>query len=201
MAFTDAFCAVSAGVGSVASQIARHVLKLPVVVTTASRPETQKFSKEMGATHTVNHREDLVPQIEKLDLKVPIKYVFITHQTAPYLAPVAKICAPFGKVCSIVQTKEMPMYGTEFMAKSLTFVWELLGTKPWYGVQLDSHGKILKELAELVEKGEAQSHLQQTFRLDVDGLRKAHEAIEGGGSMGKNGLGVDFGEGSKTAFT
>lgn len=42
------------GVGSVASQIARKVLKLPVVITTASREETG------AATHTVNHREDIV---------------------------------------------------------------------------------------------------------------------------------------------
>jgi NADPH:quinone reductase-like Zn-dependent oxidoreductase len=49
------------GVGSVASQIARQVLKLPVVITTASREETVKFSKDTGrATHTVNHREDIV---------------------------------------------------------------------------------------------------------------------------------------------
>ena len=118
------------GVGSVASQIARRVLKLPVVVTTASREETVAFSKDVGgATHTVNHREDLVRQVQELELDVPIRYVFITHTpTSGYLEPAAKILAPFGKVCSIVQDKEMPMYGTEFMAKSLTFVWALLGT-------------------------------------------------------------------------
>lgn len=184
------------GVGSVASQIARHYLKLPVVVTTTSRAETTEFSTSMGATHTVNHREYLPAQVEKLGLKVPIKYVFITHSTTPYIAPAAEICAPFGKVCSIVQTKELPMYGTEWMAKSLTFVWELLGTKPWYKVDLDSHGKILKELAQLVEEGVVKCHLQQTLRLDVEGLRKGHELIEGGSSMGKNALSVDFGEGN-----
>ncbi|KAH0000433.1 quinone oxidoreductase, partial [Aureobasidium melanogenum] len=185
----------SGGVGSVASQIARTVLDLPVVITTTSRPETTEFSKSMGATHTVNHREDLPPQIEKLGLDVPIKYIFITHSTTPYIEPAAKICAPFGKVCSIVQAKDIQMYGTEFMSKSLSFVWELLGTKPWYGVDMDSHGKILEELRQLVEDGKVKTHLQQSFRLDLEGLRKAHEAIESGGSMGKNGLSVDFGEG------
>src|ERR1700733_8130068 len=47
------------GVGAMASQIARWVLDLPVVVTTASRPETIQFSKKMGATHVISHREDL----------------------------------------------------------------------------------------------------------------------------------------------
>lgn len=61
------------GVGSVASQIARSVLELPVVITTASRPETIAFTKKMGATHVINHREDLRPQIKALNLDVPIK--------------------------------------------------------------------------------------------------------------------------------
>ena len=61
------------GVGAMASQIARRVLDLPVVITTASRPETVEFSKKMGATHVINHREDLKQQIENLHLNVPIK--------------------------------------------------------------------------------------------------------------------------------
>lgn len=61
------------GVGAMASQIARWVLDLPVVITTASRPETVEFSKKMGATHVINHREDLKQQIEYLQLDVPIK--------------------------------------------------------------------------------------------------------------------------------
>lgn len=175
-----------------ASQIARHILHLPVVITTASRPETQAFSKSMGATHIINHREDLKPQIDKLKLDIPLKYIFITHSTDTYLAPCAAITAPFGKVCSIVQGK-VPMYGTEFMAKSLSFVWALLGTKPYYGVDADSHGKILTELAELVDKGLVKCTLQQTFSLDLEGLRKGHEAVEAGGSIGKNGLQVSDG--------
>lgn len=44
------------GIGSVASQIARRVLNLPVVVATASREETVNFSKDVGgATHTIVH--------------------------------------------------------------------------------------------------------------------------------------------------
>lgn len=61
------------GVGSMASQIARSVLKLPVVITTASRPESIEWSKKMGATHVLNHREDLRPQVKALNLDVPLK--------------------------------------------------------------------------------------------------------------------------------
>lgn len=61
------------GVGAVASQIARQLLQLPVVITTASRPESVDFTKRMGATHIVNHREDLKKQIQNLNLEVPLK--------------------------------------------------------------------------------------------------------------------------------
>ena len=61
------------GVGAVASQIARWVLELPVVITTASRPETVEFSKKMGATHVINHRKDLKQQVDDLKLDIPIR--------------------------------------------------------------------------------------------------------------------------------
>jgi NADPH:quinone reductase-like Zn-dependent oxidoreductase len=61
------------GVGAVASQIARWVLELPVVITTASRPETIEFTKNMGATHVIDHRKDLKQQVDDLKLDIPIK--------------------------------------------------------------------------------------------------------------------------------
>lgn len=147
----------------------------------------------MGATHTVNHHEDIVSQIRILNLQVPISYVFITHSTAQYLAPVAAVAAPFAKVCSIVQTKEFPMYGTEFMAKSLTFIWELMGTGPWYGVDVDRSGMVLAKLAELLDNKTVKCHLIKKLPLNRDGLKKAHEMVESGSVIGKIGLGVDVG--------
>jgi zinc-binding alcohol dehydrogenase family protein len=189
------------GVGSVASQIASTILNLPVIITTTSRPETTEFSKTMGATHTVNHREDIPAQIKALDLDVPLKYIFLTHSTANYLPVAIRVCAPFGKICSIVQTQSFPQYGTEMMAKSLTFVWELLGTKPWYGVDVESHGRMLEDLKKRLEEGSVKCHHRETFPLTVRGLREAHEKIESGGSIGKIGLGVDVDGTGSAAFT
>lgn len=47
----------------------------------------------------------------------------------------------------------MPMYGREFMAKSLTFVWALLRTKPYYGVEIENHRRILEKLRGLLDDG------------------------------------------------
>jgi hypothetical protein len=69
----------------------------------------------MGATYTANHRDPLSLQNAALNLSVPLKYIFIMHSPEQYLAPCTEIAAPFAKVCSIVQTKNMQMYGAAFM--------------------------------------------------------------------------------------
>ena len=42
----------------------KSVFGIQNVVTTASRPETIEGAKKSGATHTISHREPLVPQLE-----------------------------------------------------------------------------------------------------------------------------------------
>ena len=84
----------------------------------------------------------------------------------------------------------------------MSFSWALIGTKPYYHVNEDSHGKILKDLAQMVDDGSIKCHHQQTLPLTLEGLRKAHEQVEASGVMGKIGLSVDA-EGIETgkAFT
>jgi NADPH:quinone reductase-like Zn-dependent oxidoreductase len=60
------------GAGAVASQIARWVLELLVVIITASRPEIVEFRKRLGATHVINLRKYLKQQVDDLKFDVPI---------------------------------------------------------------------------------------------------------------------------------
>lgn len=84
-------------------------MQLPVVIATASRPETMASCKKMGATHVVNHREDLESQIKALNLDVPIRYVspsftvvsfelqkmtLIIAGTLTWLQGLSNICTP-----------------------------------------------------------------------------------------------------------
>ncbi|KAI5308629.1 hypothetical protein KEM55_005260 [Ascosphaera atra] len=175
------------GVGAMASQIAKKYLRLPAVVTTASRPETIEFTKKMSATHVINHREDLRPQIKDLKLDVPIKYIFITHSTDRYMHAVADICHPFGKVCSIVQGQAR-MYGTQFMSKSLSFHWCVIGTKPYHGVNVNSHHEILEELADLVDSNKILCTLTKRLPLTLEGVKESHRQTESSTNIGKVGL-------------
>ncbi|KAJ4416357.1 hypothetical protein N0V82_006794 [Gnomoniopsis sp. IMI 355080] len=184
------------GVGSIATQIARKVLGLPVVITTVSRPETEAFSRSMGATHVVNHREDIVRQIralQDLPADVPLKYALVTSRTEQYIAPLAEVLVTFGKVCSIVQAK-FDMYGSQFMSKSLTFSWCWLCSGAYHGYVNDreeKHHEWFEELARLLDQGELKCHLTRRLRLNVAGIKQAHEVVENGTTVGKIALGVD----------
>ena len=61
------------GVGSIASQIARNILRLPILITTASRCETSDFRKQIGVINVVDRHMDLSTQIQTLQLNVPVK--------------------------------------------------------------------------------------------------------------------------------
>ncbi|KAH7184634.1 chaperonin 10-like protein [Fusarium flagelliforme] len=178
------------GVGSAAIQLARKVLRLPVVIATASRDETIESCKKMGATHVINHREDLVKQVADLNLDVPIKYIYIVARTEQYTNAVAKICAPFGKVCTIVQA-DVSLYGTDFMSKSLTFSWDWLGSAAYHGTGIEYYYQMLNTIAKLMEDGTLVSTVGTRLRLTLEGLKEAHRRVEGSGTVGKIALGVD----------
>jgi NADPH:quinone reductase-like Zn-dependent oxidoreductase len=153
----------------------------------------------MGATHVINHREDIAQQIQDLQSKgdlptdIPIKYAYITSRTEQYIHPIADILVPFGKVCSIVQAK-FDMYGTQFMSKSLTFVWCWLGSGAYHHYVNDDqekHHEWYEELASLIEDGLIRCHLTKRAKLTLENLKEAHRLIESGKSVGKMGLGVD----------
>jgi len=184
------------GVGAIASQIARQVLELPVVIVTASRPETKEFCLKTGqATHVVNHHGDIAKQIKELNLDVPIRYCFISHTPVDmYVKIAAEVLAPLGKMCSIVQGK-FDMYGTAAMAKSLTFVWGLLGTKSYCkmgGEVLMSHHTALVELAKYIDEKKINHHVTTRLPLTVKGLREGHQMIKDSVAIGKITFGVDI---------
>lgn len=58
------------GVGSIAIQIAKKVLKIGRVIASASRPETIEFSKKFGADDIINHRKPLTEELSRLGIKV-----------------------------------------------------------------------------------------------------------------------------------
>lgn len=171
------------GVGSIATQIAKHFTHL-TVITTASRPESISWAKEMGADKVADHK-DLINSVKQLGFET-VDYIFNTADTIGHWDAMAELIAPQGMICSIVEF-EGGVDLNKLQGKSAGFVWELMFTKPLFNTaDLSSQGEILKEISALMDSGELKTTLTETLHgLSVDTLKSAHKKIESGATIGK----------------
>ncbi|MGG3453628.1 Zinc-type alcohol dehydrogenase-like protein [compost metagenome] len=171
------------GVGSIATQLAKYAGL--TVIGTASRPESAAWAKELGADHILNHYEEFVPQLKALGF-ANVDYIFCLNSTEKHWKNMADAIAPQGKICSIVETDER-LDLTMLKDKSVTFVWELMFTRPMFGTadMIEQH-KLLNELAGLVDRGIIRTTVAEKLTpIDAANLRKAHAMLETGRSVGK----------------
>lgn len=111
-------------------------------------------------------------------------------RTEQYIHALGKICAPFAKVCSIVQAK-FDLYGTDFMSKSMTFSWDWLGSSAYHRTNLENYRRIFGILARCINEGKLVPNLNKRLKLNFAGLKEAHRLIESATIVGKLALGVD----------
>ena len=171
------------GVGSIATQLARQLTDL-AVITTASRPETAAWSRELGAHHVVDHTKPLADEIEKLGLGRPA-FVFSTTGTDAHLAEIVKLIAPQGRFALIDDPAALDVL--PFKQKSVSIHWELMFTRSMFGTaDLAEQGRLLNEVARLVDAGTLRTTFAQSFgTISAANLRRAHALIESGRAKGK----------------
>jgi NADPH2:quinone reductase len=171
------------GVGSIAIQLLRARTGLTVIAS-ASRDETRAWVEELGAHHVVSHREPMAPQVEALGLGRP-GHVFSTSHTDDHLADIVKLIAPQGRLALIDDPKAldvMPLKG-----KAISLHWELMFTRPLFKTaDMGEQGKLLAEVARLVDAGKVRTTLTETFgTIGAANLKRAHALIESGKAKGK----------------
>ncbi|MGE7413751.1 zinc-binding alcohol dehydrogenase family protein [Methylobacterium tarhaniae] len=171
------------GVGSIATQLARQLTDL-TVITTASRPETQEWSRELGAHHVVDHGASLAAQVAALGLGAP-GLVFSTTHTDTHLAAIAELMAPQGRLALIDDPATLDV--SLLKRKSLSLHWEFMFTRPMFGtVDIAAQGDLLDEVARLVEAGRLRTTLADHFGpINAANLRRAHALLESGRAKGK----------------
>ncbi|GAA0490119.1 NADPH:quinone reductase [Paractinoplanes deccanensis] len=163
--------AAAGGVGSMITQLARELTGL-TVIGTASRPESRKWALEMGAHHVIDHHAGLADQVLKL-APDGVEYVFSPHSKGN-VDEFAKLLKPFGHVVAIDSVDSVQ----ELKSKSITWHWELMFTKPLYAPDDDSQGRLLDEVARLVDAGLIRTTL--TTRLgpvNAATLTEAHRLV------------------------
>ena len=171
------------GVGSIAIQLARRAGLL--VIATASRPESKAWCERMGASHVVDHSKPLAPQLAALGL-AEVDAIANVSDTDAYWEEMAQLIRPQGAIVAIVGN-QAPLDLNRLKAKSVSFHWEFMFTRPQYRTpDRGRQGEILERLAELVEAGEirstAQTHLAP---ISPATLARAHGLLEGGRTIGK----------------
>jgi NADPH:quinone reductase len=168
------------GVGSIGIQLAKSSnLK---VIATASRPETVAWVKDLGADQVVNHREDLVSQINR-----PVDYIAnFSGDLDGYWPAMAELIAPQGAMVAIVgNQKPLPM--DVVRSKSATVCWELMFTRPRFQTpdMIEQH-RLLNEVSARLDAGKLKCTLKETLSpISGANLKKAHEKVESGTMIGK----------------
>ena len=172
------------GVPSIAIQLARALTALTVVAT-ASRPESERWVRELGAHHVVNHAKPLGAEVVALGLAEPLRYVFSTHTDAKSWADIAGFIAPQGRL-GLIDDPE-PLDLRLMKLKSVSIHWEAMFTRPMFGTaDMIRQHEILTEVAALVDRGALRPTATQSVGvINAANLRRAHAAIEAGSVIGK----------------
>ena len=169
------------GVASIAVQLARRLTDLTVIAT-ASRLETEKWIRDMGAHHVIDHRKPLAPQVEALGLGQP-SFVFSTTFTSEHAADFAELMAPQGRLCLIDELTDI----SAFKRKAVSIHWEFMYARPLFGTaDLDAQHELLNEVSRLVDAGTLRTTLTERFSpIDAATLKEVHRRIESNTTIGK----------------
>ena len=171
------------GVGSVATQLA-HWAGLTVIAT-ASRPETIAWTRAHGADTTVNHRQDLVPQVRALGHQY-VDYILELSNLNQHWPEIVDLIKPSGKIVSITGN-EVPLDLRALKQKRATFAWEWMFTKAWFHTDdLQAQHATLTTISRLLDQGVLQSTLTKTFQpFTAEQVRAALQLVATHKMMGK----------------
>lgn len=173
------------GVGSIAIQLAKHLTELKII-TTASRPQSIQWCKDMGADYIINHYEDLVSQVHDLGFKY-VDYILILNHTDQYIKACGELIVPFGKVCTIVETETGELNIAPLKSKSASLIQEFMFTHTMYKTDdMNKQGIILNIISKLYQDGIIKPTVNMHLSpINAKNLRQAHMLLEKGKSVGK----------------
>ena len=175
------------GVGSIATQLAK--LWGLSVISTASRPETAAWTRGLGADHVVDHHKG-IPQEFAAQHLPKVKYAFNTFSDS-LLTGVVPVVAPFGHICGIngdATANELPAIHSLF-SQRISLHHEYMFGKAVHAVNEESVGKLLQEVADLVDAGKLVTTMHTKYSWKD--VKKAFEYLQGRTVIGKIVMSVD----------
>ena len=171
------------GVGSIAIQLAKKIANLTVIAT-ASRPDSEKWCKEMGADYVINPH-NLKAELEKIGHS-QVNYILDFVDLEAYWETIAEIIKPQGHIVSITGSSK-PLNLVKLKSKSASLSWEYMYTRSMFTTDdMERQHYILNEIADLLDNGTLKTTLTTTLQgFTVENLKKAHQMQESGKTIGK----------------
>lgn len=168
------------GVGSMITQLARVRTGLTVIATGA-RPESVQWARDMGAHHVVDHH-DLIGAVRAVTPD-DVDYVFSAFSDGNVEA-YAELLRVHGEVVAIDDPVGLDLLPLK--AKSQTWHWELMFTRPLSLPEDAYQHDLLEQVARLVDAGELRTTMTTRLSpLDADTLREGHRLVESSACVGK----------------
>jgi NADPH:quinone reductase len=172
------------GVGSIATELARHLTGLTVIAT-ASRPETQAWCREMGAHHVIDHRQPLAGQVIAI---VPggVNYVLALTKTEDHFDEIIAAMAPQSAL-ALIENVARPVDINKLKPKCISLHWEFMFARAHFETaDMGEQGRLLNEVARLVDAGRIRTTMRQNLgAINSVNLKRAHGLIESGATIGK----------------
>jgi NADPH:quinone reductase len=171
------------GVASIAIQLARQLTDL-TVIGTASRPETERWVRALGAHHVIDHRKPLAAEVAALGLGAP-GFVFSTTETDTHLKEIAALIAPQGRFALIDDPKTFDIILLK--PRGVSVHWESMFTRSIFETaDMAEQGVLLNEVSRLVDAGSLRTTLGETYGpINAENIKRAHILIESGRAVGK----------------
>ena len=170
------------GVGSIGIQLAKAAGL--IVIATASRPQTERWVRELGADHVVNHRQPMVEQVRALGFQ-HVDHVAIFNDMRHWETAV-ELIRPQGGIVTIDDTHlPMPMAGMKMKAASLH--WEFMFARAMHQTpdMVEQH-RLLTYVANEIDAGRIRTTLSEVLTpINAKNIRAAHALIETGQAKGK----------------
>lgn len=170
------------GVGSAMIQLAKWLGM--TVIATASRPDTVAWVEKMGADHVVSHREDYVTELRRLGFDM-IPYIAILHAPEKHIKQAGLLVGPFGHVGAIVEPLK-PLDVAGLKNKSASLDWEFMFAKGNYGYHIETQGRALELLKQLVETSNYQTTLVEVLSgFNPLIMKQAYDRVAQNNMIGK----------------
>ncbi|MET0456988.1 MAG: zinc-binding alcohol dehydrogenase family protein [Mycobacterium sp.] len=170
------------GVGSLATQLLKARTSA-FVISTASRPQSQDWCREMGADLVVDHRADVRRQLGQAGID-QVDMVLSTAGTADNLAWIGALLRPFGHLSAV--DLAAPLDLGPLTQKSVSLHTEMVFSQISGGADPSSQGRILETICEYVLSGQMRPIVTtQLTGLTVPNMKTAHTLLERHRTIGK----------------